>query len=228
MPRVFGNGKESIDFRHVIDSLVRKPGAFVNYKYVNHMYPTTRFRMAYDQLVKSQGEKSGVKQYLKILYAAKHEGLDFVDEVLRWFLSKGKPITASDVEATVKSRQQIPGPTDVNVEPPSLDAFDSLLQHKEVYHEENTDLFEHSQQSDEGCCGLEAYDRHVHTLRPAEGTEVTDVSGGSRGCGRAGGTRALDSHTVFVGPGQSGMPIPKPKPHCPVDEKLASLGGTAL
>ena len=59
MPRLFGNGKEAIDFRHVIDSLVRKPGAFVNYKYVNHMYPTTRFRMAYDQLVKSQGEKSG-------------------------------------------------------------------------------------------------------------------------------------------------------------------------
>ncbi len=44
MPRQFGNGKETIDFRHVIDSLVRKPGAFVNYKYVNHMYPTTRFR----------------------------------------------------------------------------------------------------------------------------------------------------------------------------------------
>ena len=228
MPRVFGNGKEAIDFRHVIDSLVRKPGAFLNYKYVNHMYPTTRFRMAYDQLVKSEGEKSGVKQYLKILYAAKHEGLDIVDDVLRWFLSKGKPITASDVETTVTSRQQIPGPTDVNVEPPSLDAFDSLLQHKEAYHEENTDLFEQSHPSDEGCCGLEAYERHVQTLGPAEGTEVTDVSGGSHDGGRAGGARGLDSHTVLVGPGQPGMPIATPKPHCPVDEKLPSLGGKDL
>ena len=48
LPRLFGQGKERIDFRHVIDSLVRKPGAFANYKYVNHLYPTTRFRMAYD------------------------------------------------------------------------------------------------------------------------------------------------------------------------------------
>ena len=53
MPRQFGHHKEHIDFRHVIDSLIRKPGAFVNYKYVNHMYPTTRFRMAYDQLLQN-------------------------------------------------------------------------------------------------------------------------------------------------------------------------------
>ena len=88
MPRQFGCGKEAIDFRHVIDSLVRKPGAFINYKYVNHMYPTTRFRMAYDQLLKSTTEASAVKQYLKLLYAAKHEGLDLVDDVLRWFLTE--------------------------------------------------------------------------------------------------------------------------------------------
>jgi transposase len=52
LPRQFGYGKEAIDFRHVIDSLVRKPGAFINYKYANHMYPTTRFRMAYDLFVR--------------------------------------------------------------------------------------------------------------------------------------------------------------------------------
>ncbi len=39
MPRQFGYDKEAIDFRHVIDSLVRKPGAFTNYKYVNHSIP---------------------------------------------------------------------------------------------------------------------------------------------------------------------------------------------
>jgi hypothetical protein len=55
IPRLFGSGKEVIDFRHVIDSLIRKPGAFVNYKYVHHLYPTTRFRMAYDQLMRARG-----------------------------------------------------------------------------------------------------------------------------------------------------------------------------
>ena len=82
MPRQFGHGKEDIDFRHVIDSLIRKPGAFINYKYANHMYPTTRFRMAYDQLLQNTTEKSAVKQYLKLLHAAKHEGLEFVDDAL--------------------------------------------------------------------------------------------------------------------------------------------------
>ena len=65
LPRLFGQGKERIDFRHVIDSLVRKPGAFANYKYVNHLYPTTRFRMAFDQLLAGTSEKAAVKQYLQ-------------------------------------------------------------------------------------------------------------------------------------------------------------------
>ena len=79
MPRLSGRGKELIDFRHVIDSLIRKPGAFANYRYRSHLYPTTRFRLAYDTLVKNTTELSAVKQYLKILHAATHEGLDTVD-----------------------------------------------------------------------------------------------------------------------------------------------------
>jgi hypothetical protein len=228
MPRLFGNGKEAIDFRHVIDSLVRKPGAFLNYKYVNHMYPTTRFRMAYDHLVKSLGETSAVKQYLKILYTAKYEGLDLVDEILRWLLTEGKPITARDIEATVKSQQQIPGPTDVNIELPSLDAFDSLLQHKEVYHEEETCLLDQSDFNNEGRDELEAYDRHIQALGPTEGTEATDVSGGSLHGGGPGGPRALDSHTVLIGPGQARMPIATPKPHCPFDEEFQPVGREVL
>lgn len=33
MPRLAGSGKHAVNYRHVIDSLVRKPGAFENYKY---------------------------------------------------------------------------------------------------------------------------------------------------------------------------------------------------
>lgn len=228
MPRLFGNGKEAIDFRHVIDSLVRKPGAFLNYKYVNHMYPTTRFRMAYDQLVTDRNEKSGVKQYLKILYAAKHEGLDLVDEILRWFLSAGKPITARDVEATIKSQQEIPSPTDVDVEPLSLDVFDCLLEHKEVYHEEETDFFEQSHAQDDGYDELETYDRHVHTPGSAEGIEAADVSGSPWHGGGAGSARGLDSHSVLIGLGETRMPIAKPESDCEVDEKLSASRGEDL
>ena len=138
MPRQFGRDKEAIDFRHVIDSLVRKPGAFINYKYVNHMYPTTRFRMAYDQLLKTTTEASAVKQYLKLLYAAKHEGLDFVDDVLRWFLTNGQKIRADEVLKHVTAKQQFPAATDVNVTTVDLSLFDSLLPHKDVYDAQET------------------------------------------------------------------------------------------
>ena len=74
--RLFGRNKELINFRHVIDSLVHKPGAFANYRYQSHLYPTTRFPLAYDTLLKNTTELSAVKKYLKILHAAKHEGLD--------------------------------------------------------------------------------------------------------------------------------------------------------
>ncbi len=50
LPRLRGEGKYKVNYRHIIDSLVRKPGAFENYRYRNAMFPTSRFRIAYDYL----------------------------------------------------------------------------------------------------------------------------------------------------------------------------------
>ena len=73
MLRQFGRGQVLFDYRHVIDSLIRKPGAFRNYRYVQHMFPTITFRRAYDQLCQGRSEIQAVKQYLRILEAAKYE-----------------------------------------------------------------------------------------------------------------------------------------------------------
>jgi hypothetical protein len=53
----------------VIWSLVRKPGAFAAYRYRNDLFPTTLFRLAYDQLVKSGLEKAD-REYVRILHLA--------------------------------------------------------------------------------------------------------------------------------------------------------------
>ena len=45
--------KHRINYRHVIDWLVRKPGAFENYRYREDLFPTSRFRMAYDSLART-------------------------------------------------------------------------------------------------------------------------------------------------------------------------------
>ena len=46
-----GRNQHDINYRHVIDWLVRKPGAFAGYRYQDAMFPTSRFRRAYDTLL---------------------------------------------------------------------------------------------------------------------------------------------------------------------------------
>jgi len=50
IPRLRGEGKHHIQYRHIIDWLVRKPGAFENYRYREDLFPSLAFRMAYDRL----------------------------------------------------------------------------------------------------------------------------------------------------------------------------------
>ena len=66
MDRVHGAGQAGIDYRHVIGSLVRKPGAFARYRYREHMFPTETFRLAYDALREWKGERADV-EYVRIL-----------------------------------------------------------------------------------------------------------------------------------------------------------------
>ena len=70
-PRLRGRKKHAINYRHIIDWLVRKPGAFENYVYREELFPTSRFRMAYDALREAQ-PKRGHKEYLGILNLAAH------------------------------------------------------------------------------------------------------------------------------------------------------------
>ncbi len=69
LPRLIGKQQHRIDYRHVIWSLVRKPGAFAAYRYRNDLFPTTTFRLTYDQLVKSGIEKAD-RDYVRILHLA--------------------------------------------------------------------------------------------------------------------------------------------------------------
>jgi len=67
MKRLVGKHGQSINYRHVIDSLVRKPGAFANYRYREEMFPTSQFRIAYDLLHAAHTEKVADKQYVRLL-----------------------------------------------------------------------------------------------------------------------------------------------------------------
>ncbi len=132
MPRLRGENGHLINYRHIIDRLVRKPGAFEHYRYKQDLFPTSYFRMAYDLLRQEHGLKSGNKQYLKLLELAAKDSETAVNETLRFFLKRDIPITFEAVEARVRSAQKLPPVTEVYVEEVDLAAYDRLLDLEEV------------------------------------------------------------------------------------------------
>ncbi len=69
MPRVLGTGHALIEYRHLIWSLARKPGAFAQYKYRDAFFPTLAFRQCYDHLTQAMPSRAD-KDYLHILHLA--------------------------------------------------------------------------------------------------------------------------------------------------------------
>ena len=61
----FGKQGFAINYRHVIDTLVRKPGAFANYRFHEEMFPTSQFRIAYDMDNLSSHKRMGVREAIE-------------------------------------------------------------------------------------------------------------------------------------------------------------------
>jgi hypothetical protein len=126
--RLRGEGKHAINYRHIIDSLIRKPGAFENYRYREDLFPTSRFRIAYDDLKQRHSPKIAAKQYLNILYLAARESETAVDDVLRMMIDKNVRICDEQVEALVRCRQPVAVATEVCIEAVDLTCYDQLLE----------------------------------------------------------------------------------------------------
>ena len=65
LPWIIGRNRQRIDYRHLIGSLLRKPGAFMAYKYREEMFPTLVFRQAFDAL-QAQLPARAVREYLHL------------------------------------------------------------------------------------------------------------------------------------------------------------------
>ncbi|MFQ6067301.1 MAG: IS21 family transposase [bacterium] len=130
LPRLRGEGKHRIQYRHIIDWLVRKPGAFENYRYREDLFPTHRFRMAYDWL-KIRHPSRAAKAYLGILKLAARQNEAAVDYALKTLLDEEQPITIAAVEAIIVSVEQIPAPTHITIAEVDLGAYDALLSIRE-------------------------------------------------------------------------------------------------
>jgi len=132
IPRLRGSGNHHIQYRHIIDWLVRKPGAFENYRYRSDLFPTSRFRMAYDALKRHHAVTKASKEYLLILKLAAKENESAVDDALRFLFDRNRPISVETVERLVLSGQKPVPVTDVRISAVVLHAYDCLLGGAEV------------------------------------------------------------------------------------------------
>jgi hypothetical protein len=126
MARILGQGKHQINYRHLIDSLVRKPGAFEHYRYREELFPSSYFRIAYD-LLRRQNPLRAAKEYLQILYLAAKETETGVNEALRWLVRQDALISAAEVKKIVTAGRDIPPVTAVEVPGVNLALYDGLL-----------------------------------------------------------------------------------------------------
>lgn len=68
-PRLRGEHAHRIDYRHVIWSLARKPGAVAAYRFREDLFSSLVFRCAYDALRSRRGDRGNV-EYVRILHLA--------------------------------------------------------------------------------------------------------------------------------------------------------------
>lgn len=130
LPRLRGRANYRVDYRHIIDWLVRKPGAFASYRHREHLFPSSRFRIAYDLLQEMMPSRCD-RRYLQILEVAAKEGEARVEDALRLLLGseRGK-LTIADKEMFdqfLKRCEQAPEITDVPIPDVTLSSFDQLL-----------------------------------------------------------------------------------------------------
>jgi hypothetical protein len=105
LPRLPGHGQHRIDYHHVIWSLVRKPGAFAQYRYRDDLFPSLTFRRAYDALTQTTPQRAD-REYVRVLHLAASRTESEVEAALTLLLEQRTPPTFDAVRDLVRP----PGP----------------------------------------------------------------------------------------------------------------------
>jgi hypothetical protein len=104
MPLQGGDRGAVIDFRHVIGWLVRKPGAFAQYRWRESMFPSMVYRAAYDSLQRRYCSEQADECYLRILEVASMEGTTAVENALEDLMAQPKAsLEAQEVKALLEA-----------------------------------------------------------------------------------------------------------------------------
>jgi len=123
--RLRGEGGHRINYRHVIWSLVQKPGAFARYRYREDLFPSLTFRRAYDALTERLDAWKADIEYLRILHLAASTMESEVEAALERLMDADECPGADAVKRVVApERIEVPA-----LEVPAVDltSYDRLL-----------------------------------------------------------------------------------------------------
>jgi hypothetical protein len=208
LPRLRGRGKHQVNYRHVIDWLVRKPGAFADYRYRADLFPSSRFRLAYDELCRQQPERAA-REYLQILHLAARRTEAGVEAALARLVGQGQALSAGAVEEQLRRSDKPLSVTDVVVAAVDLRVYDALLG-----GEEARDGDEPQREGDAG--GV------------PEGVAPAGVPAGLRGAGAAGAAGGAELRAVPAGAGGAGVPGAAAEPDRAAAARVAAAAGEEL
>jgi hypothetical protein len=89
----------SINYRHLIQALSRKPQAFRNYRFRDDLFPTFAFKMAWEHLDGQLDDRSACKEYVALLKLAAEHGEKLISELLEQVISQKILPKASEIES---------------------------------------------------------------------------------------------------------------------------------
>lgn len=117
-----------IDYRHVIGSLLKKPGAFRKYVHRESLFPDICFRQAYEAL-KAHDEPRADKRYLQLLKLAAEGSETAVSEAIGVCLrTETVPLPERIEKALTRAaRRALPAARRISPLQPSLQRYDALL-----------------------------------------------------------------------------------------------------
>ena len=127
LARLVGQHKQQINYRHLIDSLLRKPGGFRDYRYREALFPSLVFRQAWEALQSWYAPRKADLIYLRILKLAARYLECEVAEALSRLLASSSRWDETDVAQLVAPDQVIPVPALAQAVV-NLQQYDGLLQ----------------------------------------------------------------------------------------------------
>lgn len=125
--KLTGRYGHRVNYRHVIWSLVQKPGAFARHKYREDFFPTLTFRRTYDAITATAPSTATDLAYLRILFLAAATSETEVETALGLLLDARRVPDVEAVKELIGAQREVANPPAIEVPIVDLESYDQIL-----------------------------------------------------------------------------------------------------